>query len=266
MKTVEKIKKTIEKDVNEMLKGRAISQAIALNDSLDKNTKKEYLFNVDDVQYFVGNPESEIVMVHLNPKKNGGGRLYPGEYSSFEKYVDFYTNFGTYRYGDKAKTKHNMKFDGKIVELFKGADIMDFDKALGNKRKEVEKAMNEKFQIELIPYGSSKFNYRIIPKSILEDHINRVLNWILLKDRKVVLFCGKVFVEILKNNDKVKLGKGEQRKLKLTKGDGEDKYYSTIIPVSISGLSGKAFILPSFSRQGINQLEYGKFLKNVMKS
>jgi hypothetical protein len=60
------------------------------------------------------------------------------------------------------------------------------------------RAIDQKLQLELIPYASADFPTQKLLKVNLSAHFERVLDVITDFPREYVLFCGAVFDELLK--------------------------------------------------------------------
>jgi len=57
--------------------------------------------------------------------------------------------------------------------------------------------VDNKLQLELVPYGSDTFSTRGFTPKVLAPHLGRVLSTIVTVPRRYVLFCGAVFKPLL---------------------------------------------------------------------
>ena len=148
-----------------------------------------------------------------------------------------------------------------------------------------EKVLDDKQQLELIPYASRKFDSFVSTQEVF-PYIDLLLEEIFSADRKYVIFCANIFEEVFKayngynqTNGKVafvdglKLGpQGEpiRRKVEISYKNkkGENKQtscYCTVIELAYEGKGPiRAIIADTFPRQDItNAYEvmaaYGKF-------
>ena len=112
-------------------------------------------------------------------------------------------------------------------------------------------------QLELIPFGSSKFETTLIKGDPLKAYIETLLDTIISEEREYVIFCGKVFETLLKDYIVSK----KDYVFKLPKTDGStaknNSSFSRII-INFNGKKISAGIAQSFAQQGLNMSEYGK--------
>ena len=204
-------------------------------------------FDVAGPQPFTGDVESEIVVVHLNPKRNTENFGKNCDFQAFDEYWSFYEKFGNVHYGPLSNRKHKSPFDHKQIRFLQHLGVISFDK----------NDLYNKLQIELIPYGSPDFNFNKVGKEIINPFTEDIIQLIASYDRKFVLFCGKVFVELLKPfSDTLKT-----HKFRLVKNDGSlTKNYFEVINIMIKHGDStpiRACILPQYAIQGSPASQYG---------
>ena len=127
--------------------------------SKDLNEKIGYnYFDKSFTQFFVGDFNSKLVMVHLNPKRDKTCWDKICNYDNFEDYFDVYRRFGSHNYGPNTDRSHKSNFDLKQVRFLKGFNYFNFKN--NDKFQNLELVKNNKLQLELIPFGSPDFNYK----------------------------------------------------------------------------------------------------------
>lgn len=171
-----------------------------------------------------------------------------------------------------------------IIQYQSSKDEMVKKGVAEKKLKAKASVLNNKQQLELIPYASRKFD-KFNPKMIKEvfPYVDTLLEEIFSADRKYVIFCSAIFEDVFKayseTNGKVtfvdglKLGpQGEpiRRKVEISYTNKKGEYkqtscYCTVIELAYEGKGPiRAIIADTFPRQDItNAYEvmaaYGKF-------
>lgn len=171
-----------------------------------------------------------------------------------------------------------------IIQYQSSEDKMVKKVVAEKKLKAKASVLNNKQQLELIPYASRKFD-KFNPKMIKEvfPYVDTLLEEIFSADRKYVIFCSAIFEDVFKayseTNGKVtfvdglKLGpQGEpiRRKVEISYTNKKGEYkqtscYCTVIELAYEGKGPiRAIIADTFPRQDItNAYEmmaaYGKF-------
>jgi len=247
---------------NEWLENNSCSEAVKLNEKLN-----EKYFDESNPQFFAGDLDAELVLVHLNPKRNNtsdkNGVPQWGQKCNFKNYEDFehyFTKFGYIKYTKEraeGKPLWKSKFDHKQVRFLK-----EFDKEIlsftGDKYKDLEIVIDHKLQLELIPFGSPDFSFKRFRNEDLKPFIDRILSLITEKERKYVIFCGRVFEELLAPYYTVD-SHTEKFKLQKTNGEETDNYYSLInIKLKFNNQEIIAAIAPQFAQIGMPTSEYGQ--------
>jgi hypothetical protein len=114
---------------------------------------------------------------------------------SFETYFRRHRYFGHFHYGPTSPRTHRSATDEKQVEFLKPFGVIDFT---GEKHVDLERSIDRKLQMELIPYGSSKFPSHRFTDSILQPHYERLLRVIEARPRDYVFFCGTALEPLLR--------------------------------------------------------------------
>lgn len=260
---MEKFKKNIQSNFIEWKESGKCKQAIELN----KIIGKEY-FCESNPHFFTGDLTADLVLVHLNPKRNknkisGKYDIDKPKFNSFEEYFDYFRYFGRYNYGENSGRTHKSPFDKKQIRFLKPLNALPFT---GNDiYKDLEIVVDNKLQIELIPFGSDNFNYNEIGVKNIEPFIDNILSLIAIKERKHVIFCGRVFDNIL--NEYVSKKKIHEFKLQktdgtLTKGD----YHFIEVEIKHNNKLIKAVIAPQYAMQGMPIEQYGIKLNQLLNT
>lgn len=258
---MENFKKNIQSNFNEWKEQGKCSQAIELN----KKVGGEY-FCESNPHFFTGDLASDLVLVHLNPKRNknkvsGSYDVEKPKFNSFEEYFNYFSYFGRNNYGENSGRIHKSPFDRKQIRFLKPLNILPFT---GNDiYKDLEIVMDNKLQIELIPFGSENFNYNEVGVKNIKPFIDNILSLIAAKERKQVIFCGRVFDNML--NDYI--SKKKVHEFKLQKTDGtftKGDYHFIEVEIKHDNKVIKAVIAPQYAMQGMPIEQYGIKLNHLL--
>jgi hypothetical protein len=245
----------IKTTTEQWIKKGECQAAIELNESIG-----EIYFDTGNPHFYTGDLRAKLVMVQLNPKRERR-EFYKKASNSFEYYLDYYSNYGKYVYGIGSKRNFKSKFDQKLIRFLKPLELIDLNS--NDIFENLENVVDQKLQIELIPFGSPNFDHTKISKSNLDEYIEKILRLITSLDRDCVIFGGRVFSQILSpfiiNTD--------LHRFKLNKVNGEltkNEYEIEKISLSFEGKSLSAFIAPHFTVQGMPVQAYGRKLAELM--
>lgn len=258
---LEDFKQYMENKFNEFEKYGTAKEAIYLQEKIE-----QHLNHNNYPHFFTGKLDSRIVFVHLNPKEQdtdsnifGGTR----RFESFDEYFDFYERYGTYMYKNP-QSYLKSSFDQKQLKLLKALGIMNFlDESIDKKHKirnrNLAISIDQKLQLELIPYGSDNLK-SISNKKIqyLKGYINRILDLIISVERDYIFFCGKVHIGLLK--DYIVSNTEYKIEVKTKDGKNTSSYYHNI-ELNYNGKQIKAGILRTYPKQGFDGnliVQYGK--------
>jgi hypothetical protein len=252
--------KILQKNYNDWnLKGYC-EEAQKINDKIGT----EY-FCVSNPHFFTGDLEADLVLVHLNPKRNKNiltakYDLEKNPFKTFEDYFQSYRFFGKKHYGIDSPRIHKSPFDKKQIRFIKPLNILPFTNS--DIYEDLEIVIDKKLQIELVPFGSNDFDYQKIGLENLEPFIENIINLILSKKRKKVIFCGRVFQQLLAKY----IISEKTHEFRLTKKNGDltrDFYQFIEITVELNGKNFNAIIAPQYAKQGAPIDEYGKKLNKL---
>lgn len=220
-----KLDQRIRNDLREYREGR-----ISVADKLSRLIVQRQLARIRDElmlsergvpKFFFGNRSARTVLVMLNPGENRKEANRSGDKArkearrcSLRKQILSYNAIQTDAVGSD---DHPDSFDLKQAAFLKywpdsGVKIPgQFPKAgdLNTRRKAAKNVLQQKLQLELIPYSSRHFDPGIIEKSadpellkMMVSFLEVVLDEIGAKKRKYVVFCSKVFEPLFKAYEK----------------------------------------------------------------
>jgi len=229
-------------------------------EAVDLNAKiGEDYFDMASPGLFAGDIHAKLVLVHLNPKRNKEHWNKKCMYSSFNEYLEEHVHFGNKAYGKHVQEKNKSRFDMKQVRFLKPFEILPFN---GEKCHDLEVALDQKLQLELVPLGSPNFDYHKIGVKNLKPFVTRMIDLLLEDEREYIIFCGRVFKEVLQEF----IIEERIHSFKLIKNDGkETKSAFEVINIKLEYNNSKitACIAPQFAKQGYPVGEYGKKVKEL---
>jgi hypothetical protein len=213
--------------------------------------------------YFTGAFESPIVLVHLNPKLSK--ELADYTYLDFEDYFSKHRSFGKLHW--ESDPGYYSRFDLKQVRFLRPFRVIDFvpKSESGHLRTNAAKAIDEKLQLELIPYASHKFESAMFSNDLLRLHISRVLAAIVSYPREYVIFCGAVFDDLLDQSGLLSFRDDHYFHLPTKSGVSKMKYRFSNVQFRYQGMSVRAGIARSFAVQGIPMDAYGSACSDLYR-
>ena len=182
--------KTIRKTFQELQNHGYCWGAVQLNEFIGHN-----YFDTCNPHFFTGNLKSKLVMIQLNPKRERKDFNLKST-NSLEEHIDFYSNYGKHVYGATSGQRFKSKFDQKLIRFLKPLNLLDINTT--DIFQNLENIVDQKLQLEFIPFGSPNFNYTLIPQHRLEYYMELILDLITSEKRECVIFGGRVFSELLK--------------------------------------------------------------------
>lgn len=266
----------IRTDLLSLFEKNIIEKADRLNAALGK---KAFCENMNPM-YFIGDLDAKTILIMLNPgaenreysfEKNEKG-IYKNFDDYFNTYMDKKINYGKYDF-DRMDN-----FDLKQAAFlyhFKDSEIKIPQNFWINPelKKEAKKnVLQNKLQMELIPYPSRTFSglYDSASKAqkniyVIEESIERLFNVIIEAERRYVVFCSKQFYHIFNalktiNPQKWKFNNGLVYKSKI----GKLNLAYNNVTIEYKNETIKAGIAHSFASQALpnavdKMSEYGKF-------
>jgi hypothetical protein len=149
--------------------------------------------------YFTGDLRSRLVLVHHNPQqRESDTREYEGEFEfeDFDDYLTHHRRCGHYRW--ELSNDHPSPVDHKEMRFLRHWGVIDFLDATTSeeKRTNAARAIDQKLQLELIPYGSPRFPAGI-PPEVLAPYYERLMRVITAYPRDYVILCGTIFEAVL---------------------------------------------------------------------
>ena len=276
-----KLEWVIRKDIQELLENGEISAAVALGHVMKPRSGVSEGFSTKGLpQYFTGDRKGKTVVVNLNPgmdakesdKKWSENKAKSGSCSideCIEYLMDRNENFGLYdklRYDefDVKQAAFLTPWKNSGIDLPENPDWSDRDACIDAKTK----VICNKYQLELVPYASSKF--AINPKEIhlFRPHVDVLLDEIFSQPREYVIFASAIFERIFKDYNKAFPGTFDLSKPvvygDVLKEGGSLRGKCKVITMNYQGKTQKAMIAHTFPSQALCRAfvlmqKYGKF-------
>lgn len=245
----------IEKNYTDWKNSGVCEMAVELNNSIG-----EQYFDESNPHFFTGDLKAELVLVHLNPKRNKKDWGKKCLKENFDDYLNQYASFGKRTYGANSPRTHKSPFDHKQIRFLRPFNLLPFKE--NDKYHNLETVIDKKLQLELVPYGSPNFDFKKIGLYPLKSHFENVLREIGSKKRKYVIFCGRVFEDLLSHY----ITNRKDHSFKLVKNNGEttQSYFNCInIQIKLGDVSFNACVAPQFAKQGYPVERYGEKIKEL---
>ncbi|MEH0825759.1 MULTISPECIES: hypothetical protein [unclassified Micromonospora] len=211
-------------------------------------------------QYFTGDLDARLVLVHLNPKQDlahVAPSAYSGPVPCAEEYLDQCIHFGRDKYGPNSGRTHKSPFDYRQIRYLRPFNVIDFvgDDVSDARWINLERVVDRKLQLELIPYQSVQFSTHGMTPAVLNEHFDRLLDTITAVPRAYVIFCGSVFSGVLQPG-----WVRREHRFRLAKNDGRltaTMYRFANLVITHGGQEVIAGWAPSYPQQGIPMDAYG---------
>jgi hypothetical protein len=248
--SLEAFREAVRQDVEEFLATGRMHRAAELSAATG-----QHLNHNEYPLFFVGDPAARLVLVHLNPKQPDNFAVaYQGQHwlPTFDAYWEHHRHFGARVYGPSSPRTHRSPFDHKQIRFLRPFGVINFG---GDVWANLERAIDQKLQLELVPYGSAAFEAGKFPPEVLRPHWERVLGLIASYPRDYVLFCGAVFEPLVREHVV------EAFEFSLAKKDGSatrQKARFSRLRFEWGGQTISAGLAHSFARQGIPMDDYGQ--------
>lgn len=227
---------------------------------------------------FSGNLFAETVMVNLNAGIPSGEIESPKNLSEkgincFEEYYDYLFNFGERRYIDEASVDaFDMKQVAFLLNYDQKTNHLGFD-YVGDTNQicahlvNLRKLLSNRCQLELIPYGSARFDTRDFNNEHTLNYFKDLLRVICSVEREVLFFNGAIFRQLFgMYNSDIQVSLTPKIGAHLLKKDGtitKRKYYYSNGILTYENKKTRIIICDSFAQQGLNgdlMKQYGELV------
>ena len=257
---LEAFKETIRTDLDDLRANRRMQKAVMLTAATG-----QHFNSITLPMYFTGAPDARLVLIHLNPKQHNEHPHTPTHQQSipaFEQYWGDHQTFGNKMYGISSPRTHKSPFDHKQIRFLRPFDTIPFvhEQTRDDRFTNLELALDQKLQLELIPYGSATFSSAGFTALILQPHMERVLAVVAASPRDYVLFCGQIF-ELFLHEYITKT-----HRFKLVKKDGEptqNEVRFSNLEINYHGRVIRAGLAHSFAQMGIPMAAYAEQCKEM---
>jgi hypothetical protein len=246
-------------DIEEFVSSRTVSRARELSGQTGQH------FNHNQLPlFFTGDLDAPFVLVHLNPKAafNDPAPRFEGNLPihSFEEYFDRHRHFGSWMYGKSSPRTHRSPFDHKQIRFLRPFDVIDFveERSREDRFTNLERAIDGKLQLELIPYGSVSFSTRGFSEDVLRPHYERVMAVIAAQPRRYIIFCGAIFAKLFGQHTV------KEHRFNLRKRDGTPERQTSrfaILQLPYRETTISAGLAYSWARQGIPMSSYAEQIR-----
>lgn len=182
---------------------------------------------------------------------------------SFEDYLDRFRHFGARMYGPTSPRTHQSPFDHKQIRFMRPFGAIDFveERSPEDRFTNLARVIDDKLQLELIPYSSPSFSRRGFTEPVLQRHLDRVLGAVAGRPRRYVTFCGAIFHPLLKR------WITEEHRFRLKKNDGtlaRQLSRFALLRLQHGGAVVSAGLAASWARRGIPMASYGEEIRRVL--
>jgi hypothetical protein len=240
--------------------------ALSLAKQLSARTSVALNHNTYPV-YFTGDLSSPVVLVHHNPVQRGNdadrheGRF---EYADFDDYVEQHRRFGHYRW--EVGEQPPSPADYKRLRFLRhwGLDDEVAGETPGELRSNLARSVDERLQLELIPYGSAKFPAAPLPPDVLAPLYERLMRVITAYPRAFVVLCGPVLEPILAPHI---VARDEHRfRLPTSTGVSRSEYVFCNLLLDVDGEQVAVGLAPNFASPGVPMDAYGAACRERYRS
>ena len=242
-------------DVDELLTTGRMTRAISLSAATGQHLNHSVF-----PMFFTGDLDASVVLVHLNPRQDDDHSeraTLPLAFASFDEYFEQHRYFGAFHFGARATARSYSRFDAKQVRFLRPFGVLDFVDEVDESTRllNLERVVDHKLQMELIPYGSPNFETNRFTARLIREHFDRVLRVVCSHPRQYVFFCGNAFAPLLRDYAL------DDEAFYLTKSDGgrdgmRSRFANLRIP--FNGEVVSAGLCHSWARQGIPMRSYGE--------
>lgn len=280
----------LEKDYNDLKNTGKIQRVTKINEEMRINDKNFSLRDDLVPAPFYGNFNSPYVTINYNPGYSLKSDKYTEMLKDFNKskedkeYMELLYNYDKH-YDDPTfySIKDNFVESVDLFDLKRLPLLIPFDqienhfefKSLASKHEtyrhidNLKKLATKHCQIEFLPYGSAKFHYKYFTEEFLKECLERLLVNIFAAERKVVIFNGNQFSNILSKFGNKNIVIGKQKKFNLIKKDGlpsSKKYSYTPVSIEFNGKKIKCIIANSFAMQGFQSELVEQYANEIIKN
>jgi hypothetical protein len=209
--------------------------------------------------FLTGDLRSPLVMVHASPQqRESEATEYEGPFAfeDFDDYLARHRRFGHYRW--ELTDDHPSPEDFKQMRFLRPWGVIDFLDAEtdAEKRTNAARAIDQKLQLELIPYGTPKLAPGCLPPDALTPFYQRLMGVIAAYPREYVILCGSIFESlfapcITERDD-------HSFRLPTSTGVSRAAYRFSNLVLAYDGRRVPVGIAPNFASPGVPMDAYGR--------
>lgn len=280
----------MSKDLNELYQSGQISDAVALNGAGVLSWPSSTQGNPG---YYGGDRNAKTVMVMLNPGGNASdvdsdykniilpSKKWHPKQPSWSNFTSYYNLFQDLSANGGSHDRNRLDyFDLKQAAFLKrwpncGVNIpQNFPVDKNTFYDAKENVLNEKLQLELIPYASNKFGINKSAITNIVPYLDIIFDEIFSKEREYIIFAARLFEEIFKAYNKAKgkkvidLSLPKERSNNPLKLGGKLKGSCRVIHITYKGKCYKAIMANTFPSQALSyaldsMVRYGEFCYGI---
>ena len=241
-------------DVEELHATRQLSKAR----NLSAHSTARFNHNTYPV-FFAGDLQSTLVLVHLNPRqRESDAAEYEGDfdYEDFDDYLERHRRLGHYRWD--LSQDHPSPVDHKEMRFLRHWGAIDFVDAetASEKRTNAARAIDQKLQLELIPYGSPKLAPGCLPPEAIAPFYERLMSVVSAYPRDYIILCGSIFESLFAPY----IAERDDHSFRLPTSTGVSRveYRFANLALAFDGRVVPVAIAPNFGSPGVPMDAYGQ--------
>jgi hypothetical protein len=241
-------------DIDELHATRQISKA------RDLSAHSSACFNHNTYPlFFTGDLRSALVMVHANPQqRTNDATEYEGPfaYEDFDDYLTRHRRFGHYRW--ELSDDHPSPEDHKQMRFLRPWGVIDFLDAEtdAEKRTNAARAIDQKLQLELIPYGTPKLAPGCVPPDVVAPFYERLMSIVGAYPRQYVILCGSIFESLF--GPYITERDDHSFRLPTSTGVSRVAYRFSNLALAYDGRRVSVGLAPNFASPGVPMDAYGR--------
>jgi hypothetical protein len=240
-------------DFEELHATRRLSKALELS----AQCRAAFNHNTYPV-FFTGDLRSRLVLVHQNPHQaQNNAPEFEGDFAfaEFDEYLAHHCRFGHYRWelGQAVPSPVDLKAM-RFLAHWGVIDFLDAETS-DDQRTNAARAVDQKLQLELIPYGSPRFPAGL-PTEAIAPYYERLMRVVTAYPRDYVILCGVIFEALFAPY----IVEREDHSFRLPASTGVSpvEYRFSNLALAFEGRNVSVGIAPNLASPGVPMDAYGR--------